>query len=598
MEVACPDGQSPSIACEANAGDGTMSWDERWGFMRGDRRQIQTAVLGGADSEEPLMLPLEAIELDAFRRRHEHDTFWCGLLLGGCGLRLTTKLYTDRVCHFAHHPGPDGHPHLCGRRARGVSSADHLYVKSQAAAWLRDRDRYADIEFAQPDGVPIGSVVDIRFQHGGLRVHLDQTVEPSWDQDGREPVLGESVPVDRGTLIDRWYVHRIRLDSEGTARRVSIGTEAFARETEWFALDDCEMTERGLSTPAVEQIVRSRSTRPITQWGRGKTKKVPPARVRAQVLLRKLTDAVRVESAFVVGQVLGDIADLTEVEGEMKAQLAAAVSDAEDWLEDQVRVRRELFSQLEEALAAHDALEVRQLLARVNATANHDRTADEITIADVAATYVAEQQQAYAEQLQAKAAAKLAREQDARARRAADRVQTLLATLQRRGDTGSPKVMRKLVRELMHAASDAGDRVDADQQEQIGVWKTRADIGRPLAQTTMPAPALGTPQAVRHQQVALRYWIKRNCPRCGAVAGKNCVTNTRTGTGPVSKVPHYERIEPILAERQAKADRRRRAPGPYDIACPDCGRPPGAHCTSPSGGVHRSRVERAQEAGR
>ncbi|WP_263974244.1 hypothetical protein [Streptomyces albicerus] len=41
--------------------------------------------MGSADSEEPLMLPLEAIELDAFRYRPEHDTFWCGLLLGGCG---------------------------------------------------------------------------------------------------------------------------------------------------------------------------------------------------------------------------------------------------------------------------------------------------------------------------------------------------------------------------------------------------------------------------------------------------------------------------------------------------------------------------------
>ena len=30
--------------------------------MRGDRWQIQTAVLGGAGSEEPLTLPLEAIE--------------------------------------------------------------------------------------------------------------------------------------------------------------------------------------------------------------------------------------------------------------------------------------------------------------------------------------------------------------------------------------------------------------------------------------------------------------------------------------------------------------------------------------------------------
>ncbi|OLZ59446.1 hypothetical protein AV521_45295 [Streptomyces sp. IMTB 2501] len=48
--------------------------------MRGDRQQIQTSVLGGADSKEPLMLPLEAIELDPFSR-HQRDTFWCGLAL-------------------------------------------------------------------------------------------------------------------------------------------------------------------------------------------------------------------------------------------------------------------------------------------------------------------------------------------------------------------------------------------------------------------------------------------------------------------------------------------------------------------------------------
>ncbi|MER8090958.1 hypothetical protein ABTZ57_39325 [Streptomyces sp. NPDC094048] len=47
------------------------------------------------------MLPLEAIELDAFRRRRGDDTFWCGLLLGGCGGQLTTKLYTDRVCSLS-----------------------------------------------------------------------------------------------------------------------------------------------------------------------------------------------------------------------------------------------------------------------------------------------------------------------------------------------------------------------------------------------------------------------------------------------------------------------------------------------------------------
>ncbi|WP_329537709.1 hypothetical protein OG568_56265 (plasmid) [Streptomyces sp. NBC_01450] len=61
-----------------------------------------------------------------------------------------------------------------GSHARGGNSADHLYVKSAAAAWLRNRDTQADLEFVQPEGAPIGSVVDLRFQHGGLPVHLDQ----------------------------------------------------------------------------------------------------------------------------------------------------------------------------------------------------------------------------------------------------------------------------------------------------------------------------------------------------------------------------------------------------------------------------------------
>ncbi|MCD9146158.1 hypothetical protein [Streptomyces albireticuli] len=43
-----------------------------------DRQRIQTKMLSGAASEEPLVLPLEAIELDAFCRRHEQDTFWRG----------------------------------------------------------------------------------------------------------------------------------------------------------------------------------------------------------------------------------------------------------------------------------------------------------------------------------------------------------------------------------------------------------------------------------------------------------------------------------------------------------------------------------------
>lgn len=83
------------------AGD-TMSWQDGMGeFVRADKRRIQTAVLDSADSEEPLMLPMEAIELDAFRHRYESDTFWCGTLLGGCGGQLTIKLYTDRACSLS-----------------------------------------------------------------------------------------------------------------------------------------------------------------------------------------------------------------------------------------------------------------------------------------------------------------------------------------------------------------------------------------------------------------------------------------------------------------------------------------------------------------
>ncbi|MGW3198616.1 hypothetical protein ACWDBD_29345 [Streptomyces sp. NPDC001118] len=165
--------------------------------------------------------------------------------------------------------------------------------------------------------------MDIQFKDRGLRVHLDQAVAPEWDGE-REPVLGLSVPVDRDTLIRRSYVHRIRLDSEGTARRVHIGTEAFAWPTEWFGLDECEMTERGLSTPAVERIIQARSAPPPSRWSPGKTRKVPKPDARAQGLLRRLLYARRVESVVMVRQVCGEIADLSGASQEIQDQLESA----------------------------------------------------------------------------------------------------------------------------------------------------------------------------------------------------------------------------------------------------------------------------------
>ncbi|MFG2841118.1 hypothetical protein ACGFYE_39780 [Streptomyces zaomyceticus] len=411
------------------------------------------------------MLPLEAIELDAFRQQHEHDTFWCGLLLGGCGLQLTTKLYTDRVCHFAHYPGPDGHPHLCGRSARDVASADHLYVKAAADAWLRARGTQAGFDFVQPDGVPIGSVVDIQLPHRNLRVHLDQKVAPDWAAE-HEPVLGVSVPVDSDTLIDRWYVHRIRLESEGTTRRVRIGTEAFARPTEWFALDQCEIIDRGLSTPAVEQIVQARTTPASTVWTPGKKREEPAQDVQAHELLRRLLYARRTESADLAQQVCREIDELAGVSPQLQHQLDAARRNALAWVRKETEARRELFTRLGQAVASQKARSVKTLLTEIKTATRDGRTEEEERALREAAGYLA-----------AAEAAALAR------------LDNLLEDISRLS-AEDPWHVKSKVGELFRVAAGIG-RIGEQRQAQLSLWSTR------LRYLPLPASAGHAAQATR-----------------------------------------------------------------------------------------------------
>lgn len=499
--------------------------------MRTDRRRIQTAVLGGADSDEPLMLPMEAIELDVFRRVHEDDTFWCGTLLGGCGGQLTTKLYTDRACHFAHHPDPDGLPHVCGRRSRGVDSADHLYVRSAAAAWLAGRGERATFEYTRADGAPIGSVVDVRWRHGALRVHLDQSVAPVWD-DGVEPVLGTMVPVDRDTLIRRWYVHRIRLDSVGTARHVQIGTEAFARPIEWFALDECEMTERGLSTPAVEEIVQARTAPRPSLWSPGKARKVPEPEARAQALLRRLVYARRIDSVPLVKQVCADIEELTGVGEELQEQLEAAVRHARIWLVEQNEERRKLFDKLNRAVAEQKPGRVRRLLRRVKATASEDRTDAESAVYERATTYFDSLDDRTRDAVEAEA------DTEKGARKAAGRVRSALQRL--RGYDAYTPDLRPQVEELVRSAALAGELLTRGEARRVEVWKKRAARG---------------PQKQLH--VARRYWIQRSCPLCNAEQGKDCVLVEGPNSGKPRKNGHNERLQLELDERKTAQKKAR-----------------------------------------
>ncbi|MEV4975964.1 zinc finger domain-containing protein [Streptomyces scopuliridis] len=537
--------------------------------MRRDRRQIQTAVVGSADSEEPLVLPLEAIELDAFRSLHESDSFWCGLLLGGCGGQLTTKLYTDRVCHFAHHPGPDGQPHACGRRARSVNSADHLYVKSAAAAWLHNRGTQADVDFAQPDGTPLGSVVDIQLAHKRLRVHLDQSVAPEWDSP-HEPVLGISVPVDQDTLIKRWYVHRIRLDSEGTSRRVRIGTEAFARPTEWFSLEECDVTERGLSTPAVERIIQAHSTPEPARWTPGQKQKTSPQDERAQELMRRLLYARRTESPDLTATVCREITELSGVSPQLQGRLDAAHHSASLWVEKELESRRTLISLLDQAVDTRKFNQIQSLIKQAKKATKMDQTRREKEAIHAAVDYLAAEIPA-----------------------TVNRLNGLLEEVSLIPANGAPEPLIRKVQQISQEIDELGraGKGVPHQRAQLALWEER------LKSLLVLPPASPAPVPL-HQLVGRGYWTTKVCPLCGADHGQQCVILDGPRTGQLRGTPHADRLRLLIGEiEERQTEDIRRTPTVwqvYDVTCPVCEKKPGAWCRTP-GRPHELRYKLAAD---
>ncbi|WFB05606.1 hypothetical protein LRS74_00155 [Streptomyces sp. LX-29] len=225
--------------------------------MLRDQRLVQTAVIGHTESEIPVVLPMWTGEVAAFRRAHTADTFWCGRWLGGRGGRLTVKSYQDRVCHFAHVPHPGRGP--CRRAALGVASADHLYIKQQVLAWLAGQSVTAHARLPE-DVERLGA--EVLFEPGGygcLRVLLDPHAPPASATPGTQLILGPHVAHDPHRLTVDGYVLRIRCDTNGTSRRVMIGTQTHDG-TQWFDLDECHLKPWGLSTPTTEEVRRLRAT--------------------------------------------------------------------------------------------------------------------------------------------------------------------------------------------------------------------------------------------------------------------------------------------------------------------------------------------------
>lgn len=83
----------------------------------------------------------------------------------------------------------------------------------------------------------------------GLSIHMNALVAPDWDtQTAARIVVEAGVLLDRTALQRLPYVHRICCDSQGTSRRVPIGTET-ARGTQWFTPEQCSLGPRWPGDP-------------------------------------------------------------------------------------------------------------------------------------------------------------------------------------------------------------------------------------------------------------------------------------------------------------------------------------------------------------
>ncbi|MGW1532280.1 hypothetical protein [Streptomyces aureus] len=224
-------------------------------FEDDDTRKVHTAVIGRADSDWPVFLPYDHDDFDRFMRGRTREDFYCGVLLGGCGKKLTAKRYLDKKCHFAHRP-----PVHCRRTATGEDSADHLYIGQTVQRWLR-RQGYRSIEVTYPDlGSGPGGAVEIRFGPGArlIRVQLARVPHHAW-RATRERLA------DRHTLVhwaygpDSGLAHN-ELEAMGHAVRFSLRTVAEHRvvfagvqgsdhHVEWTELDECRLTDQGIVPP-------------------------------------------------------------------------------------------------------------------------------------------------------------------------------------------------------------------------------------------------------------------------------------------------------------------------------------------------------------
>ncbi|WP_326574693.1 competence protein CoiA [Streptomyces sp. NBC_00481] len=232
-----------------------------------DTRKVQTAVIGQAESDWPVFLPYDHDDFDRFMRGRTRDDFYCGVLLGGCGKKLTPKRYTEKKCHFAHRP-----PVHCRRTETGEASADHLYIGQALRRWLL-RQGYQDAEVTYLDpGSVHGGAVEVRFGQGRsqlIRVQLARLSLREW-QETRERLAdrhthvhwayGPYCGLSHNEVDAAGHAIRISCRTEGETREVYVGTQYPDNSLAWSALTECRLSNEGIITPRLDAEPPASST--------------------------------------------------------------------------------------------------------------------------------------------------------------------------------------------------------------------------------------------------------------------------------------------------------------------------------------------------
>ncbi|MEU5958243.1 hypothetical protein [Streptomyces sp. NPDC047525] len=479
---------------------------------------MQTAVIGDEKSDVPVVLPTEPIALDAFRQAHTDDEFWCGLLLGGCGARLSSKLYTDRQCHFQHNPQKSGQTLTCRRRGIGESSADHLYMKAALQSSLTDRGRTA--RFTYPD--PIGSLVDVHLEDGALlRVHLDGQVRPAWG--GPAPILATGVALEPGTLARCRYVYRVRFEPDGVSRRVWIGTEALAHPTEWTPLAECEWGAEGPLTEAAARILREDLAAPAAR-----SQPLPEA---VTHLIRGLETAQRSGTVEHVRRLCdGSGPFLGTLEPYARAEAQQALDEALVWLEGHAGYQQQQFADLKRAVDEGRAWDVREHYNQATALTRRGASAAELQVLTEARAFLQEKNHRPAADTatpreralhrtappQARATAWPRRTLTAqpysgkRAQQvaAAQKVRRLLGDLQRPNVSAARRA--KKIRDLKAAVEQARDALAWTDRQRVRAMLKDDVAAQPATSRSAPPPTLSlSAEALASAAAAVRGALKR-----------------------------------------------------------------------------------------